>query len=79
MLGGPVQWLDIKTIMAMLPEKVIQRKWLWRLRCLYHSCLDKVRQNFLSDGLDLTSFLLQCQAILGGWWLASWGATLSLD
>jgi hypothetical protein len=23
MLGGPVQWLDVKTIMAMLPEKVI--------------------------------------------------------
>jgi len=41
MLGGPVQWLDVKTIMAMLPEKVIQRKWLWRLKCLwYHSCLD---------------------------------------
>ena len=40
MLGGPVQWLDVKTIMAMLPEKVIQRKWLWRLRCLYHSCID---------------------------------------
>ena len=34
MLGGPVQWLDVKTIMAMLPEKVIQRKRLWRLRCL---------------------------------------------
>ena len=23
MLGGPVQWLDVKTIMAMLPDKVI--------------------------------------------------------
>jgi hypothetical protein len=23
MLGGPVQWLDVKTIMAMLPEKVV--------------------------------------------------------
>jgi hypothetical protein len=34
MLGGPVQWMNVKTITTMLTEKVVQGEGFWWLRSL---------------------------------------------
>jgi hypothetical protein len=50
MLGGPVQWLDIKAITVMLTEEAIQGerlRWLRYLRC--HSALMTNRRHDVGD------------------------------